>query len=30
MVEGHSETVVKQNGQRETVWVPTYTQQVCQ
>jgi hypothetical protein len=29
-VEGHAETLVRQNGQRETVWVPTYTQQVCQ
>jgi hypothetical protein len=29
-VEGHAETLVRQNGQRETVWVPTYSQQVCQ
>lgn len=29
-VEGHSETIVKQNGQRETVWVPTHQQHVCQ
>jgi|RhiMetdeSRZDD1v2_1073273.scaffolds.fasta_scaffold92781_3 hypothetical protein len=29
-VEGHSETRVLPNGQRETVFVPTYTQQVCQ
>lgn len=29
-VEGHSETVVRQNGQRETFWVPTHQQHVCQ
>lgn len=29
-VEGHSETRVLPGGQRETVFVPTYTQQVCQ
>ena len=28
-VEGHYETRVRQNGQRETVWVPTHDQQVC-
>jgi hypothetical protein len=29
-VEGHSETIVRQSGQRETVWVPTHQQHVCQ
>ena len=29
-VEGHSETIVRQNGQRETVWVPTHAERVCQ
>ena len=29
-IEGHYETRVRQNGQRETVWVPTHDQQVCQ
>ena len=29
-VEAHAETVVRQNGQRENVWVPTQVQQVCQ
>jgi hypothetical protein len=29
-VEGHAETIVRQNGQRETVWVPTHGQSVCQ
>jgi hypothetical protein len=29
-VEGHAETLVRQNGQRETVWVPTHGQPVCQ
>jgi hypothetical protein len=29
-VEGHSETIVRQNGQRETLWVPTHQQHVCQ
>ena len=29
-VEGHSETIVRQNGQRETAWVPTHQQHVCQ
>jgi hypothetical protein len=29
-VEGHAETLVRQNGQRETVWVPTHELQVCQ
>lgn len=29
-VEGHAETRVRPNGQRETVWVPTHEQQVCQ
>jgi hypothetical protein len=29
-VEGHSETRVMQGGQRETIWVPTHEQQVCQ
>jgi hypothetical protein len=30
MVEGHAETIVRQNGQRETTWIPTHEQQVCQ
>lgn len=29
-VEGHWETRVRPNGQRETVWVPTHVQQICQ
>jgi hypothetical protein len=29
-VEGHAETIVRQNGQRETTWIPTHEQQVCQ
>ena len=29
-VEGHSETRVRPDGQRETVWVPTHTRQICQ
>ena len=29
-VEGHSETRVTPDGQRETVWVPTHAQRVCQ
>jgi hypothetical protein len=29
-VEGHAETLVRQNGQRDTVWVPTHVQPVCQ
>ena len=29
-VEGHAETLVRQNGQRETAWVPTHEQRVCQ
>ena len=29
-VDGHNETRTFQNGQTATVWVPTYTQQVCQ
>jgi hypothetical protein len=29
-VEGHSETIVRQNGQQETVWVPTHRERVCQ
>jgi hypothetical protein len=29
-VEGHYETRVPPGGQRETVWIPTYTQQLCQ
>jgi hypothetical protein len=29
-VEGHSETILKPNGQRETVWIPAHQQQVCQ
>ena len=29
-VEGHYETRLSPNGQRETVWVPTHDQQVCQ
>jgi hypothetical protein len=28
-VEGHSETIVRPNGARETVWVPAYQQPVC-
>jgi hypothetical protein len=29
-VEGHAETRVTPNGQRETVWVPTHARQLCQ
>ncbi len=29
-VEGHYETRVSQGGQRETAWVPTHEQRVCQ
>jgi hypothetical protein len=29
-VEGHAEYLVRQNGQRESVWVPTHSKQVCQ
>ena len=29
-VEGHSEIRVTQAGQRETVWVPTHDQRICQ
>lgn len=29
-VEAHSETVVRPNGQRVTVWVPAQQQYVCQ
>ena len=29
-VEGHSETRVRPDGQRETLWVPTHAQRVCQ
>ena len=29
-VQGHAETIVRQNGQRETVWVPTHVERVCQ
>lgn len=29
-VEGHYETHVSPNGQRETAWVPTHEQRVCQ
>lgn len=29
-VEGHNETRVMPNGERVTVWVPTYDQRVCQ
>jgi hypothetical protein len=29
-VEGHYETRIRPNGQRETVWVPTRTEQICQ
>jgi len=29
-VEGHYETRVAPSGQRATVWVPSYTQQMCQ
>jgi len=29
-VEGHYETRVRQNGQRDTVWVPTHERRVCQ
>jgi hypothetical protein len=28
-VEGHSETLVRPNGTRETIWVPTHQQHVC-
>jgi hypothetical protein len=28
-VEGHYETRVAPGGQRETVWIPTYQQQLC-
>jgi hypothetical protein len=30
MVEGHAETRVTPDGQRETVWVPTHARQLCQ
>ncbi len=29
-VEGHYETHVRQNGQQETIWIPTRAEQVCQ
>lgn len=29
-VEGHAETIVRQSGQRETRWIPTHGEQVCQ
>ena len=29
-VEGHYETHSKQSGQRETIWIPTRTEQICQ
>jgi hypothetical protein len=29
-VEGHNETRVTQDGRRETVWIPTHQQRVCQ
>ncbi len=29
-VEGHSETRVTPSGQRETIWIPTHEQQLCQ
>src|SRR6188508_1793838 len=29
-VEGHYETHSLQSGQRETIWIPTQTEQMCQ
>ncbi len=29
-VQGHYETRTVQNGQRATVWIPAYSQQICQ
>jgi hypothetical protein len=29
-VQGHYETRTLQNGQRATVWIPAYSQQICQ
>lgn len=29
-VEAHSETRVRQDGQRETIWVEAHEQQICQ
>jgi hypothetical protein len=29
-VEGHFETRVAQSGARETIWIPTHDQQMCQ
>jgi hypothetical protein len=29
-VEGHNETRVIPSGQRETIWIPTHEQRICQ
>lgn len=29
-VEGHYETHTRQNGQQETIWIPTRAEQICQ
>lgn len=29
-VEGHYETHLRQNGQQETIWIPTRAEQMCQ